>query len=134
MFETYEDDGVIDVAAGAQHGRTTVVVREIFALLRKLTESGPDEDELQKARDRHLWSVEAMLDDADALAGFYGLAALAGIARTPAARHAELAAVTPADVRTVAASIFRPDRLSAVAVGLLTDAEHSKLERIIKGF
>jgi predicted Zn-dependent peptidase len=134
MFETYEDDGVIDVAAGAQHGRTTVVVREIFALLRKLTEKGPDEDELQKARDRHLWSVEAMLDDADALAGFYGLAALAGIARTPMARHAELAAVSSADVRDAAAAIFRPERLSAVAVGLLTDSEHAKLERVIKGF
>jgi predicted Zn-dependent peptidase len=134
MFETYEDDGVIDVAAGAQHGRTTVVVREIFALLRKLTEKGPDEDEIQKARDRHLWSVEAMLDDADALAGFYGLAALAGIARTPMARHEELAAVSAADVRDAAAAIFRPDRLAAVAVGLLTDSEHAKLERIIKGF
>ncbi len=134
MFETYEDDGVIDVAAGAQHGRATVVAKEIMALLRQLAEHGPSEDELSKARDRHQWSVEAMLDDPDAVAGFFGLAALAEIARTPEARHAELAAVTRAGVRDAAASVFRADRLTAVAVGLLSAAEEQRLERAVKGF
>jgi predicted Zn-dependent peptidase len=134
MFETYEDDGVIDVAAGTQHGRATVVAKEVFALLKALCDDGPAEDELAKARDRHLWSVEAMLDDPDAVAGFYGLAALSGIARTPEARHAELAAVTRDAVRDAAQTVFRPERLSAIAVGLLTQAEEQRLERAVKNF
>jgi predicted Zn-dependent peptidase len=134
MFETYEDDGVIDIAAGAQHERTLVVAKELLALLRGLSEKGPTEEELTKARDRHLWSVEAMLDDADSLAGFYGLAALAGIARTPMQRHEELTRVTSEHVREVAASVFRSDRLSTVAVGLLADGEREKLERLIRSF
>src|SRR5262249_37546584 len=98
MFETYEDDGVLDVAAGVQHERSTVVAKEILALLRALCEDGPTEAELEKARDRHLWSVESMQDDPEALAAFHGLARLAGIARTPEGRHAELAAVGCGDV------------------------------------
>ncbi|KYF98995.1 M16 family metallopeptidase [Sorangium sp. So ce394] len=134
MFEAYEDDGVVDIAAGVQHDRATVVVREIFALLRELSEVGPREDELAKARDRHLWSVEAMLDDAEATAGFHGLAALADITRTPEARHEELARVTVEDVRDAARALFRPERLTVVAVGLLRSAEEAKLEKAVRAF
>jgi predicted Zn-dependent peptidase len=134
MFEAYEDDGVVDVAAGVQHERATVVAKEILALLRELAEQGPTEEEMAKARDRHLWSAEAMLDDAEGMAGFYGLAALAGIARTPLARHEELAAVTAADVRETAGRVFRGDRMCVVAVGLLTAAEEQKLEKAVRAF
>jgi predicted Zn-dependent peptidase len=134
MFETYEDDGVLDIAAGVQHERAIVVTREILALLKDLAAHGPTDEELDKARDRHLWSVEAMLDDAEGVAGFYGLAALADIARTPMARHEELAAVTREGVRAAAEAVFRPERLSVVAVGLLREAEERKLDKLVKGF
>jgi predicted Zn-dependent peptidase len=134
MFECYEDDGVLDIAAGAAHERALVVTREIFALLRELAEHGPTDEEIQKARDRHLWSVEAMLDDAEAVSGFYGLAALAGIARTPMARHEELATVSREAVRAAAETVFRPDRLSVAAVGLLREADEKKLERAVRAF
>ncbi|AKT41397.1 M16 family metallopeptidase [Chondromyces crocatus] len=134
MFEAYEDDGVVDIAAGVQHDRATVVVREVFALLRELTEAGPREEELAKARDRHLWSVEAMNDDAESMAGFYGLTALSRVARTPEERHAALARVTVGDVQAAARAIFRPERLSVVAVGLLRASEEAKLEKVVRGF
>jgi predicted Zn-dependent peptidase len=111
-----------------------VVAKEIFSLLRELTTTGPTEEELEKARDRHLWSVEAMLDEPDAVAGFFGLAALADIARTPLARHEELASVTREDVRAAAELIFRPERLSVAAVGLLSESDEKKLERLVRGF
>lgn len=134
LFETYEDDGVVDIAAGVQHDRATTVVEEILALVRELSEHGPTEDELAKVVDRHRWSVDAMLDDPEEMAGFYGLSALSRLARTPASRHAELEAVTPADVREAALAVFQPERLCVVAVGLLKPAEELKLERIVKGF
>ena len=134
MFEAYEDDGVLDVAAGAAHERALQVTKEIFALLHDLAAHGPTDDELEKARDRHLWSVEAMLDEPDSVAGFYGLAALAGITRTPLARHADLARVTREEVRAAAALLFQPERLSVVAVGLLTEGDEKKLERAVRAF
>jgi predicted Zn-dependent peptidase len=134
MLEVYEDDGVLDIAAGAQHERALLVAKEIFALLSDLAAHGPTEEELTKARDRHLWSVEAMLDDAEAVSAFFGLAALSNIARTPMARHEELARATREDVRAAAELVFRPDRLSVVAVGLLSEAEEKKLERAVRAF
>jgi len=134
MFETYEDDGVLDVAAGAAHERAFVVTREIFTLLKDVAAHGPTDEELEKARDRHAWSIEAMLDDAEAVAGFYGLAALAGIARTPADRHEELSRVTREDVRAAAEAVFRADRMSVVAVGLMEELDERKLEKLVKAF
>jgi predicted Zn-dependent peptidase len=134
MFEAYEDDGVVDIAAGAAHERATVVLKEIFALIQELSEHGPTDDELEKAKNRHLWSVEAMLDDAEATASFYGLSALGDTTRTPMARHEELASVTRAQVRDVAQAVFRPDRMSVVAVGLLSRSEESRMERAVRAF
>ena len=131
-FEPYEDDGVVDIAAGARHSRTPQVAKEIFSLLHELAADGPTEAEMDKARDRHLWSVEAMLDDPDETAAFHGLATLAGITRCPAKRHEQLCAVTREHVRDAAQRIFRPDRLSVTAVGLLKDSDVTKLERSIK--
>jgi predicted Zn-dependent peptidase len=131
-FEAYEDDGVIDVAAGAQHGRTPMVAKEVFQLLHDLASHGPSEEELEKARDRHLWSVEAMNDDPEETAAFYGLAALVGVTRSPSLRHEALCAVTREMVREVAQRFFRPERLSVTAVGLLRDSDVTRLERSIK--
>ena len=134
MFETYEDDGVLDIAAGVQHDRALQVVKEIFATVRELASSGPTDAELAKARDRHLWSVEAMLDDAEGMAAFFGLAALANIARTPMARHAELAEASREDVRAAAETVFCGRGLSAVAVGMLSEADQKKIDRTLRSF
>ncbi|MEJ7734832.1 MAG: pitrilysin family protein [Polyangiaceae bacterium] len=134
MYEAYEDDGVVDVAAGVAHDRAHLVVAEVLDLLRELRDKGPREDELQKARDRHLWSAQSMLDDAESTAGFHGLAAFAGTTRTPEARHQELCAVTAADVREAAEHVFQPRNLSVVAVGLLRASQRAKLKKLVREF
>lgn len=134
MFEVYEDDGVLDVAAGVGHERALVLTQNILELLATMAREGPRDDELAKARDRHLWSTLAMLDDPDSLASFYGLAALADIARSPAERHEQLARVTAAEVRDAAQLVFRPERLSVVAVGLLSRAEEQRLAKAVRAF
>jgi predicted Zn-dependent peptidase len=131
-YEAYEDDGVVDIAAGVHHSRTPQVAREVFGLLRELCEAGPTDEELEKARDRHMWSVESLCDDPEESAAFHGLAALAGVMRSPAARHERLCAVTRADVRDAARHIFRPERLSVTAVGLLKDADVTRLEKAVR--
>ena len=131
-YEAYEDDGVIDIAAGVLHSRTPQVAREVFTLLRELCDPGPTEEELEKARDRHLWSSEARCDDAEESAAFHGLATLAGLVRDPATRHERLCAVTREDVRAAAQRIFRPERLSVTAVGLLKDADVTRLEKSVR--
>lgn len=134
LFESYEDDGVFDLAAEVQHARAAQVTREILDLLRDLAEHGPTDEELDKVKLRHGWQMRAMFDDAESLAGFYGLAAIADIARTPAERHAQIDAVTRDEVREAAALVFRPERLSMVAVGALDLVQQKALERELKRF
>lgn len=133
-YEAFADDGVFDVAAETQHARTTEVTREILALCAELVEHGPTDQELDKVRSRMVWATRAMLDDPDELAGFYGLASLAEVAPTPEARCDELLAVTREQVRAAAASLFRPERLGVVAVGVLTKAEQRSLDKVVKAF
>jgi predicted Zn-dependent peptidase len=133
-YEVYEDDGVLDLGAVVQHARAPVVMRELCAIVEEIAREGPTADELDKTKMRHEWESRAVLDDADALAEFHGLAAMAGIADTIEARHAEITSVTPNQVREVARRIFRADNVTAVAVGLLEDPDRKQVEQIVKGF
>jgi predicted Zn-dependent peptidase len=132
--ETFEEEGVFDFAAETQHERAPLVTREILTLCRELAEHGPTEDEVTIARDRLAWATRAMLDDAEEIAGFYGLAALAGTTLSPAARCDELLAVTRERIRDAAAALFRPERLGIIAVGVLSKPLLRELEKITKTY
>jgi predicted Zn-dependent peptidase len=133
-YDGYEDDGVIDFAAGVQHKRVERVTREILGLVTELGAVGPTEEELEKAKRRHAWDLEAMLDSPDDLAGFLGAGALFGGVETPEARLASLAAVTRESVQSLARTIGDPKRLNVVAVGLLDARESKRLEETVMAF
>jgi predicted Zn-dependent peptidase len=128
LYESYEDDGVFDVAAEVQHERVVEVAREIFTVLCDLSDKGPTRAELDRAKARHRWQTQAMLDDADSLGAYYALSALSRLAATPGARHEQLCSVTAKDVRDVANLVFRRDRLGLVTVGSLTQAQEAALQ------
>jgi predicted Zn-dependent peptidase len=133
-YDGYDDDGVLDFAAGVQHTRATVVTGEITALVTELARTGPTEDELAKARRRHGWDTRTMLDSPEDLAGFYATGLLFERVETPEERIAKNAAVTREDIRALADLIAQPDRLNVLAVGLLEDGEDRRLEDAVKGY
>jgi hypothetical protein len=49
-------------------------------------------------------------------------------------RRDSLARVTREEVREVARTIARPDRLNVIAVGLLEDGEDERLTDVVKGW
>lgn len=133
-YEAYDDDGLVDVAATAQHARTTTVLTTVLEVLDELRQHGPTADELDKARDRHRWSVEAMRDDPEALAEFFGHAAMHGGADTPEARHEAIASATREAVHAAAGRVLRREGLAAVAVGSLPRAEERRLTKALERF
>ncbi|MBX3189449.1 MAG: insulinase family protein [Labilithrix sp.] len=133
-FDGYEDDGVLDFAAGVQHARTSVVTRELVDLLCELARHGPTEEELAKARRRNAWDVKTTFDSPEELAGFYAGGLLFDRFETPEARLAANAAVTPAELRDLSALVAQPDRLNVLAVGLLENDEDKRLADVVKGF
>jgi predicted Zn-dependent peptidase len=134
LYESYEDDGVFDVAAEVQHERVVDVAREIARLLGDLAEKGPTPAELDRAKARNRWQTQGLLDDPDGIGSYYALSALLHLAPTPGERHDQLMQVTPAAVRTVAEQVFRAERLSLVTVGAMNAAQERALGAVVESF
>jgi predicted Zn-dependent peptidase len=133
-YDPYEDDGVVDVAAGVQHKRVPLVTREILGLFEDLARSGPTDEELAKARRRVLWDARSMRDSAEEMGSFYAGGLLFDRQTTPEEHVAALVAVTPSDVREVARWMVRPERLSVTAVGLPDGDQDTALEDVVDGW
>ena len=134
VYDGYEDDGVIDFAAGVQHTRTARVTGEILAMLTELATEGPSDDELDKARKRAAWDLNAMFDSAEELAGFFAGGMLFDRFETPAERQSTLSRVTKEEIRDVARLIAQPSRLQVLAVGILEDDEAKRLSDVVKSW
>ncbi|HEY2514579.1 MAG TPA: pitrilysin family protein, partial [Polyangiaceae bacterium] len=133
-YDGYEDDGVIDFAAGVQHARASVVTREILTMLEDLAQTGPTEDELAKAKRRHAWDLTALADSAEDAAGFYAGGLIFDRFETVDERQASLGKITREEIRDLAQRLAQPDRLNVVAVGLLEDGEDKRLTEVVKGW
>jgi predicted Zn-dependent peptidase len=134
VFDGYEDDGVVDVAAGVQHQRAALVTREILAMFEELAQQGPTDEELATARRRIEWDARAMADSAEEVGGFFAGGLLFERFATVDEHVSEMLRVAANDVRAAARELAQPDRLSVVAVGLLDDGEDRRLEDVVKGW
>ncbi len=133
-YDGYEDDGVVDFAAGVLHERTSRVTQEILDLVTELAKGGPTEAELSKAKQRHAWSMRAALDAMEDLGDMVALGALEGRFESPSEKARAFAAVTREEVTAMARLLCDPKRLSVVAVGLLEPEQQKKLEQTVKGW
>jgi predicted Zn-dependent peptidase len=133
-YDGYEDDGVIDVAAGVQHKRAARVTREILTMFEELAREGPTAEELEKARRRIAWDARGMADSSEETGAFYAAGVLFNRFATPEAHVAELVRVEAEDVRRAARELAQPDRLNVVAVGLLEDGEDERLAEVVEGW
>jgi predicted Zn-dependent peptidase len=133
-YDGYEDDGIVDVAAGVQHKRAALVTREILAMFEELAQEGPTAEELEKTRRRIAWDAQGMTDSAEEMGAFYGAGLLFDRFTTPEEDVAELTRVGVEEVREAARRLARPERLNVVAVGLLDDGEDERLGDVVKGW
>jgi predicted Zn-dependent peptidase len=118
-LEPYEEAGVLDVGAAVEHSKTPVFVRAALGLLEELRTRPVGKQELEKAKRRYQWQLEAILDDAQALGAHYGQRALLGQEGHIGALRQQIASVTPAEVRAVAREVLCREGLHLVTVGML---------------
>jgi predicted Zn-dependent peptidase len=133
-YDGYEDDGVLDVAAGVQHKRVARVTGEILAMFEELAREGPSPDELEKARRRIAWDARAMADSAEETGAFYAAGLIFDRFSTPQEHVDELTRVSAEQVRDAVRELARPERLNVIAVGLLEDGEDARLARVVEGW
>lgn len=131
-LELYSDVGLFTVGAACEHGNVPAVAEACLALVRTLRDGPITEGELERARRRFLFELEASLDDSGAIA--------AGIAQDlffeTEESFAELAAaarrVTLDDLHAVARASLGERHLQVVAVGTLGEREERALRALVR--
>lgn len=133
-YDGYEDDGILDFAAGVQHARAAKVTREIMAMMTELARKGPTAEELEKAKRRYVWDMRSMLDSPEDLAGFHAASLLFERHESPEAKMAKNLAVTTDRIRDLAALLTQPDHLNVLSVGLSEDGEEAAIAEVVKTY
>lgn len=133
-YEAYEDAGLVDLAAESANERAAEVLEELFAVVSRLRDEGPSKAELDKAKRRHGWQLQMMLDDPEEVASHFGMAELAGTGQRPADRREQLASITRDEVMEAARQLFVPSGLNVVAVGAQPKRSREKLRQLTHDF
>ena len=133
-LEAFADAALFEIDATSAHANVAKLLGESLALCAKLREQPPSDDELAKAKRRYRWDLEATFDDPDAMAGWWGGTELFFRPASYEEKVARVEAVGPAEVRRVAEAVFRRDRLTVAAVGLLDDRLEAKVAAALERF
>ncbi|MEO6951986.1 MAG: pitrilysin family protein [Polyangia bacterium] len=129
--EHFHDTGLFEIDGAAAHDNVPAMLDEALRVLWRLRTEVPSLEELDKAKRRYRWDLESTFDDPDAMASWWGGTELFGGPVSYEAKLARIAAVTPDDVRRTAARIFRKERITVAAVGLLGAAQRRQLQRTV---
>jgi predicted Zn-dependent peptidase len=133
-YETWQDCGVVELAASCTHDRAPQLLSEVLGLLQRLRDEGPCAEELAVAQNRHRWQLQQVLEDPAEVASFYGVARLMGLAPTLEARLAEVQAVSLNLVKDVAQRVLVPSGLSVVAVGQQPRKSQARMQKLVSSF
>lgn len=118
------DHGEFSVATGTANQKTEEVVKAILVELSRLKTELVPPKELKKAKDIITSGLVMGLETSDQLANFYGTQEiLAGKMLSPEEIRRRIEAVTAEEVRSVAKTIFRKDRLNFAIVGPYKNAK-----------
>jgi predicted Zn-dependent peptidase len=130
-IEPLSDASLFEIAGATANAKVPALVRELLGLLDGLRGGAVTGDELAKARVRYRYETLAQIDDAAAMAGWFGGIALYYDPPALSERLAQIEAVTVDDVVRVARMVLAPDRLAIAAVGALSRARLGELRSLV---
>jgi predicted Zn-dependent peptidase len=133
-IEPLADAALFEIAGATANAKVPALVRELLVLLDGLRKGQVTDDELAKARTRYRYETLASVDDASAMAGWFGGTALYYRPPTLSERLAQMAAVTIDDVVRVAEQVLAPNNLAIAAVGSLSRARLGELRESVTGW
>jgi predicted Zn-dependent peptidase len=133
-IEPLADAALLEITSATANAKVPELVRELLALLDGLRRGEVTAAELDKARVRYRYETLASLDDASAMAGWFGGTALYYAPPALSQRLAAMARVTVDDVVRVASEVLAPDHLALAAVGTLSRARLGELRGLLTGW
>lgn len=116
--DTHREYGLFEISAGIDKSRITEIFERIAALLIDIKTTLVPPDELHKAVEYSLGMQRLGLESSDDLAGFYAVQLMMGQdLKTPADLERQYRAVTSADIRRVARTLFTTLNTSIAVIG-----------------
>src|SRR5262249_36342635 len=116
------------------NAKVPALVRELLGLLDGLRTGKITADELAKARVRYRYETLASIDDAAAMAGWFGGTALYYPPPALSARLAAMQQIGVDDAGGVAEQVLAPDHLVIAAVGTLSRSRLGELRGVVNGW
>jgi predicted Zn-dependent peptidase len=132
-LDPYEDCGALDFGASVAHDKVPEVLHELLQLAVELRDGEIGNGELERVRNRYLWSLQAMLDDADGLALYFGTTELFELEHSLERTADAIRRVSASDIREVARAVLNPDRAQAACVGVLSEDLQRRARSVLPG-
>lgn len=130
-IEPLADAALFEIAGATANAKVPTLMRELFAILDGLRAGQITAAELAKARTRYRYETLASVDDAAAMAGWFGGTALYYPPPPLSERLRQIAAVSLDQVVEVACRVLAPEHLACAAVGSLTRARLGELRQVV---
>jgi predicted Zn-dependent peptidase len=130
-IEPLADTALFEISGATANAKVPALVRELLGLLDGLRRGNVTADELAKARVRYRYETLASIDDAAAMAGWFGGTALYYPPMSLSQRLDAMSKVSVDDVIRVADQVLVPDHLVLAAVGTLSRARLGELRQAI---
>lgn len=130
-IEPLADTALFEISSATANAKVPSLVKELFTLLDGLRAGKITDDELAKARVRYRYETLASIDDAAAMAGWFGGTALYYEPPSLSERLEQMASVRVADLKAIADHVLRPENLVLAAVGSLSRARVGELRSVI---
>jgi predicted Zn-dependent peptidase len=130
-LEPLHDVTVMEVSGSTSNGKVTELVTRLLALVNEVRSEGLSDAELTKVKRRYRYDLLASIDDANAMAGWFGGTSLYYTPTTLEERASRMDRVTAEDVKRAATRVLAPDNLAVVVVGSLSRARLGELRSAI---
>ncbi len=130
-IEPLADVTLFEIAGATANTKVPELLREILALLAGLCQGQIDASELAKARARYRYETLASIDDASAMASWFGGVALYYPPQQLSRRLAAISKISVDDVVAAARRVLRPENLVITAVGALSRAKAAEMREVV---
>lgn len=130
-IEPLADTSLFEISGATANAKVPTLVKELLRILDGLRAGKITKDELAKARVRYRYETLASLDDASAMAGWFGGTALYFQPPMLSARLASMTSVKIDDVVEIARAVLAPEQLSLASVGSLSRAKVRELRHTV---
>lgn len=128
-IDAYRDAAALDIELSCAPEKLETAVDQIWRTLETLARTPVPEEELERAKTRHISDLEFALDDPSEITGWYAASALIDCPIDYEERLTDVMAVDPERLRRLAEQVFVPDRSLLTLVGPVEEAQLRVLTR-----